>query len=196
MESVSSRTFDIVAIATSAGGLHALSELLSPLPADFPVPLLVVQHLTPSQPSHLVHILERRILLRVKEAEAGEGLEPGTVYVAPDRHLLVSENRRVVLSTDPRVHFVRPAADRLFESVAECFRDHVIAVVLTGCGSDGESGVNAVKALGGIVIAQDEGTSEHFGMPRAAIRSGFVDFVLPLPQISARLLALVKGEER
>jgi two-component system chemotaxis response regulator CheB len=192
MRPVSIGTFDIVAIATSAGGLQALSEL----PADFPVPILVVQHLQPKQPSHLVHILQRRTRLQVKQAEAGDLLQPGTIYIAPpDRHLLVSEDHRVVLSDDPLVHFVRPAADRLFASVAEHFHEHAIAVVLTGCGSDGEEGVYAVKVHGGIVIAQDEGTSEHFGMPRAAIRSGLVDFVLPLTEIPGRLLALVSQDK-
>jgi two-component system, chemotaxis family, protein-glutamate methylesterase/glutaminase len=109
--------------------------------------------------------------------------------------LLVNPDSTLSLSQSELVHFVRPSADLLFESVAASYRERAIAVVLTGTGSDGVMGVQAIKKMGGTVIAQDEATAEFFGMPSAAIQSGSVDFVLPLNEISAALIALVvKGE--
>jgi Chemotaxis response regulator containing a CheY-like receiver domain and a methylesterase domain len=117
------------------------------------------------------------------------------VYVAPpDRHLLVNDDGTLSLSRTELVNFLRPSADLLFESVAASFKDRAIAVVLTGTGSDGSKGLHAIKKMGGTIISQDEGTSEFFGMPAAAIRTGLVDFVLPLNQIAAALTTLVRGE--
>ncbi len=184
--------FDVVALAASAGGLQALSEVLSGLPADFPATLVVVQHLDPRHRSLMADILNRRTSLAVKEAEEGEKLVSGTVYIAPpDRHLLVNPDGSLSLSQSELVHFVRPSADLLFESVAASFRERVIAVVLTGTGSDASMGVKAVKKMGGTVIAQDEATSEFFGMPGATIRTGTVDFVLPLSEVAQALVTLV-----
>jgi two-component system chemotaxis response regulator CheB len=186
--------FDVVAIASSAGGLAALTSTLSGLPADLPAPILVVQHLDRRHRSLLAEILGRRTELVVKQAEEGESIASGTVYIAPpDRHLLANPNRSLSLTQSELVHFVRPSADLLFESVAASFRDRAIAVVLTGSGSDGSMGVKAVKQMGGTVIAQDERTSQFFAMPSAAIETGQVDFVLPLDEIPAALLSLVVG---
>lgn len=182
----------VVALAASAGGLRALSEVLSALPADFPAAIVVVQHLDRHHPSLMAGILGRRTALHVEEAREGERLRPGTVLVAPpDRHLLVNPDGTVSLSQAALVHFVRPSADLLFESVAASFTTRVIAVVLSGSGSDGAMGTRAVKKVGGTVIAQDEATSEFFGMPGAAIQAGDVDFVLPLVQIPAKLVSLL-----
>ncbi len=183
--------FEIVAMAASAGGLSALQEVLSGLPSDFPAPIVVVQHLDPRHHSLLADILNKRIKLAVKEVEDGEKLEPGTVYTAkPDRHLLVSPHGTVSLTQSELVHFVRPSADLLFESVAASYKERAIAVVLTGNGSDGSMGVKAIKTTGGTVIAQDEATSEFYGMPAAANATGLVDFVLPLEDISAALMTM------
>jgi two-component system chemotaxis response regulator CheB len=181
----------VVAIAASLGGLDALSRLLGALPPDFPVPVLVVQHLSARFPSHLVELLSRRCALAVTWAQPGQLLRPGVVYVAPpDRHLVVGVARMVRLSEAPHVQFVRPSADLLFESVAGAYRERAIAVVLTGTRSDGARGVGAIKRAGGRVLAQDEASSRAFGMPRAAIATGCVDFVLPLPTIAPALVAL------
>ncbi|HWE36717.1 MAG TPA: chemotaxis protein CheB [Isosphaeraceae bacterium] len=185
----------VVAIAASAGGLEALSRLLGALPADFPAPILVLQHLDPGRPSLLAQILGRRTKLMVKQAEAGEPVRPGAVFVAPPgRHLLVDAGGRLSLSTSELIHLVRPSADRLFESVAEGFGPRAVAVVLTGTGSDGEGGVRAVRRRGGTVIAQDPATATYAGMPAAAVRTGCVDLVLPLDQIAPRLVALATAE--
>jgi two-component system chemotaxis response regulator CheB len=185
-------TFEVVAIAASAGGLTALGLVLSGIPGAFPAAVLVVQHLDPRHPSFMADILKRRTALRVKEAEDGERLELGTVFIAPpNRHLLVNPDATIALTQSELVHFVRPSADLLFESVAAAFRDRAIAVVLSGTGSDGSMGVGAIKKMGGLVIAQDERSSEFFGMPSAAIKTGHVDFTLPLAEIPAALVALV-----
>ncbi len=180
--------FDVIGVAASAGGLRALSVLLSGLPADFPAPIAVVQHLDPRHPSLMAGILGRVARLTVKEAQEGEALRPGVVYLAPpDRHLLVNANGTCTLTRTELVHFVRPSADLLFESLAASFKSRAVAVVLTGSGSDGSLGIRAIKRMGGHAIAQDEATSEFFGMPDAAIRTGAVDCVLPLDQIAASL---------
>ena len=182
----------VVAIASSAGGLEALSMVLAGLPADFPAAVVIVQHLDRSHPSHMAAILDGRTALSVKEARQGDVLRRGQVYVAPpDHHLLVNGDGTLALSHAELVHFVRPSADLLFESVAATYRDRAIAVVLTGTGSDGTTGVRAVKKMGGTVIAQDEQSARFFGMPAAAIETGVVDQVLPLADIPPSLQDLL-----
>lgn len=188
--------FDVVALAASAGGLNALTQLLAALPTDFPAAIVVVQHLDPRHRSLMADIVSRRTPLRVKQASQGDRLQPGTVYIAPpNRHLLVNPDSSLALTVTELVSFVRPSADLLFESVAAAYKERAIAVVLTGTGSDGAMGVRAIKKLGGTVIAQDDKTAEFSGMPGAAIRTGSVDFVLPLAEIASALITLVMGGE-
>jgi two-component system chemotaxis response regulator CheB len=188
--------FDIVALAASAGGLRALSQVLAALPGNFPATLVVVQHLDPRHRSLMADILSRRTDLAVKQATEGERLNASTAYIAPpNRHLLVNSDGTLSLSQSELVHFVRPSADLLFESVAASFKERAIAVVLSGTGSDGSMGVKAIKKMGGTVIVQDEKSAEFFGMPGAAIETGSVDFVLPLEEIPSALITLViKGD--
>ena len=184
--------FALVAIASSAGGLVALRELLSGLPRGFGGAVLIVQHLDRERRSVIAEIMQRHSKLAVRQASEGEAIEPGVVLIAPpNQHLLVSAERRVHLTDTELVHFVRPAADLLFESAAEVFKQRVIGVVLTGTGFDGATGVEAVKRMGGTVIAQDEASSQFFGMPGAAAATGGVDYVLPLNEIALRLVKLV-----
>lgn len=188
--------FDLVAIAASAGGLDAISQVLSKLPANFPAAIVIVQHLDPRHRSLMADILSRRTPLPVKEAEEGDRIAPGTVYVAPPNyHSLVDPNGTLSLTQSEMVHFVRPSADLLFDSVATSYKERAIAVVLTGTGNDGIMGVQAIKKMGGTVIAQDEETSDFFGMPGTAIQTGSVDTILPLPEIAVALIALVVREE-
>ncbi len=188
--------FDVVAIGASAGGLTALSKILAAMPADFPAAILVVQHLDPRHRSLMAQILNRRASLNIQEAKEGDVLQPGTVYIAPpNHHLLVNADGTLALTQSELVHFVRPSADLLFDSVAAVYKDRAIAVVLTGTGSDGAMGVQAIKKMGGTVIAQDEKSAEFSGMPVAAIHTGNVDFVLPLDEIPSALATLVmKGD--
>jgi len=188
-------TFDIVALTASAGGLAALSRVISMLPRDFPAAVVVVQHLDPRHRSLMADILARRTRLPVKEAEHGEHIRPATVYVAPpNSHLLVNSDGTLSLSQSELVHFVRPSADLLFESVAASYKDRAIAVVLTGTGMDGKMGVQAIKKMAGTVIVQDKQTSEFFGMPDAAMQTGCVDFVLPIDEVADALIKLVMGD--
>lgn len=184
--------FDLVALAASAGGLNALTQVLAGLPSSFPAATIVVQHLAPRHESLMVEILSRRLVLPVQQAKNGDRLQSGIVYIAPpDYHVLVNANSTLTLNQSARVNFVRPAADRMFDSIAESYGKRAIAVVLTGTGKDGAAGVQALKQRGGVIIAQDEASAEFFGMPSAAIDTGMVDFVLPLSAIAAKLVALV-----
>jgi two-component system, chemotaxis family, protein-glutamate methylesterase/glutaminase len=186
--------FEIVALAASAGGLRALTDVLATLPADFRAALVVVQHLDPRHRSLMAEILGKRTALRVQEAREGDLLQPGVAYVAPpNRHLLVNTDATLSLSQTELVHFVRPSADLLFESTAAAYRERAIAVVLSGTGRDGSMGVKAIKKMGGTVIVQDEKTSEFFGMPDAAQQTGIADFILPLSEIAGALRTLVNG---
>ncbi|KAB8319129.1 chemotaxis protein CheB [Tolypothrix campylonemoides VB511288] len=188
--------YNVVAIAASKGGLKAISQIVSALPPDFPAAIIVVQHLSPQYRSYLAEILSKRTALRVKQAEQGDLLRPGTIYTAvPDKHLLVNPNGTLSLSDAPKMNFVRPAGDKLFMSVAETFKSRAIAVVLTGKDGDGVLGVLAVKKHGGTVIVQNEATSECFSMPQSAIDTGKVDYVLPVDAIAHQLVSLVMSEK-
>ena len=183
--------FDIVAIGASAGGVEALHVVVSALPAHFPAPVLVVQHMDPRHKSMLAGLLARRSQLSVKQASADEEIRPGTVYIAqPDAHLLV-RNRRLLLTDTAQVHFSRPSIDLLFHSVADAYGDRAIAVVLSGSGVDGADGIRAVKAKGGTTVAQNPASAAHSGMPQAARATGCVDVVLPLEEIGPALVSLV-----
>lgn len=185
--------YDVVAIGGSAGGIQALIAVLSSLPASFPLPILVVQHLSATLPSRLPEVLGWRTSLRAKWAQDGEPLAPGTVYVAPpDRHLLVGTGRRVALSSAERAGRWRPSVDALFHSAAEVCGARAIAVVLSGVMWDGAAGVAAVAERGGITIAQDEATCDHFDMPAAALDLGRADVVLPPRKIAQALQVLAE----
>ncbi|MCX4914317.1 MULTISPECIES: chemotaxis protein CheB [unclassified Streptomyces] len=189
--------YAVVAVASSAGGIYALIELLGGLGADFPVPVLVVQHLDRRHRTVIADVLSRRTELAVKLAEADERIEAGTVYIAPpDRHLLAGPEGVLSLSNSELVHFVRPSADLLFESLAGAYGDRAIVCVLTGSGGDGAMGVDAVKSRGGTVIAQDPASAQFRGMPEAAVATGAVDFVLPLGEIAELMRGLVGNDKK
>lgn len=184
--------YNVVALGASLGGLKAISQILSALPADFPAAIAVVQHLCPLYPSHMADILNRCTSLRVKQAAPGDSLRPGTVYIAPaNNHLEVNPDGTLSLSQSERVNFARPSADVLFESVATSFKDRAIAVVLTGRGQDGAKGVQAIYKMGGVVIAQKEATCACPSMPGFAIDTGCVDLVLSPDQIPFALETLL-----
>jgi two-component system, chemotaxis family, protein-glutamate methylesterase/glutaminase len=182
--------FAIVAVAASAGGLHAIGTVLAGLRAEFAAPLLVVQHLDRRHRSLMAEILGRRTALAVKEAAHGEHVRSGIAYVAPpDHHLLIEPDGTLLLTRTKLVHFVRPSADLLLESVAGSFGERAIGVVLSGTGRDGALGAEALRKTGGTMIVQDEASAEHTGMPHAA--RPYADFVLPLEEIAPALERLV-----
>lgn len=184
--------FDIVAIGASAGGIQALTEVISALPSYFPVSIVVVQHVAPYRPSLVPKIIKLRTKLAVKEAQEGETLVPSTVYFAPpDQHMRVRSGDILSISDSAKIQFSRPSVNPLFESVAAVYGKRAIGVVLTGAGSDGSAGVQAIKKADGRVLVQDKFTAQVNGMPDAAIRTGCIDFVLPLSKIAAALVTLV-----
>jgi two-component system chemotaxis response regulator CheB len=179
----------VVAVVGSAGGIGALQVVLGGLPADLDASVLAVIHLMRLAPSVLPSILARGTELRVEQAVDGALLEPGVVRVAPpDAHMLVDEHETIRLDQSELVHHVRPSADVLLLSLARNHRGPCTAIVLSGTGIDGAAGTAAVKRAGGRVLAQDEATSQYFGMPGAAILAGGVDEVLPLDEIAAAVL--------
>jgi len=180
-----------VVIGTSAGGLSAVAALLDGLPSAFPVPVVLVLHLSPDRPSLLVEVLARRTRLRVQWAVDGGRLDAGTVHVAPpNHHVVFKADGTLLLVQSPRIHYSRPSVDMLFASAAQAFGSRTLAIILTGTGNDGSDGVPVVRRHGGVVIAQDEASSQVFGMPRSAIATGCVDRVLPLGEIGPALVQL------
>jgi two-component system, chemotaxis family, protein-glutamate methylesterase/glutaminase len=154
--------------------------------------MVIVQHLEPHRVSALTEVLGKHATIHIAQASTGMKLERGHAYLAPpDHHLTVTAKRVIRLTSTPRVHFVRPSADVLFESVANVFGLHAIGVVLSGTGFDGSTGAAAIKKAGGAVVVQDEATSQHFGMPGNVVRAGNADAVLPLENISAHLMGLM-----
>jgi two-component system chemotaxis response regulator CheB len=185
--------FDVVAIGASAGGVEALHVVVNGLPAGFPVPIVIVQHLDPRHRSRLADLLNRRSRMPVKQAVDGEALQRGVVYLAaPDAHLLVRAGH-VVFSGLPQVHFSRPSIDLLFASVADAYGDRALAVVLSGTGVDGADGVRAIKAKGGTTIVQNPASAAHAGWPPAARATGCADHVLPLEHIGPALVDLLRN---
>jgi len=183
---------EVIAIAASTGGPAALHRILTTLPADFPVPILVVQHISRGFIAGFADWLDKASPLRVKLAEEGEALRPGTVYVAvDDHHLCLSPSRRIHLSTAPAVGGFRPSGTVLFESVATAFGRSAVAVILTGMGRDGVDGLRAIRRDGGRTVAESEATAVIFGMPAAAVRAGLADFILPLDEVCAALAGVL-----
>lgn len=188
---LSDGSYDLIVMASSAGGIQALQAVLSALPANFPIPIAIVQHRTAALPNRLAEVLGARSSLSVKIAREGEIMAPGTVYLAPpDRHLTVGRDRSVRLIDGRRIRHVHSSANPLFASAAESLGGRVIAVVLTGGDRDATDGVQSVRAAGGVVLAQDEATSEFFAMPQSAINTGCVDSILALPDIAPALVRL------
>jgi two-component system chemotaxis response regulator CheB len=182
------RTASVVGICASTGGPNALATILRALPPSFPFPILVVQHISPGFTEGLIRWLGGVIPLPVRRAEHGAPLAPG-VWVAPEgSHLKISRSGRMVLDSEPAGRH-RPSADVLLQSLAAHAGAEAVAVVLTGMGRDGSEGVSAVRAVGGLAIAQDADSSVVFGMPKAAVEKG-AELVLGLNEIAGELLRL------
>lgn len=186
---------ELIAIGTSLGGLHALMALLSGLPASLSVPVVIVQHRGPAAGGEgLAPLLRAHTPLAVVEAEDKMPIESGTVYLAPaDYHLLVESRGLLALTTEAPVRSARPSIDVLFESAAQAYGPSLLGVLLTGASADGAEGLARVKARGGCAIVQDPASAECHIMPAAALAATAVDYVLPLPHIGQRLVALAEG---
>jgi two-component system, chemotaxis family, protein-glutamate methylesterase/glutaminase len=178
---------DIVAIGTSTGGPNALAGLVPQFPADFPVPIVIVQHMPPLFTRLLADRLNRAARLTVQEGQEGKKVESGQVWIAPgDQHMTVArKGGDVVLALKqyPPENSCRPAVDVLFRSVAQTYGANVLAVVLTGMGSDGTRGARVIRDAGGEVIVQDDATSVVWGMPGSVVAASLADRIYPLPSI-------------
>ncbi|MBW4555315.1 MAG: chemotaxis protein CheB [Trichormus sp. ATA11-4-KO1] len=187
-------SFKIVLIGTSLGGLSALKIILGNLPADFLVPIVIVQHRHKNSDNTLEALLQEQTFLPIKEVEDKDKILPGNVYLAPaDYHLLI-EPGYFALSTDEPVSYARPSIDVLFESAADIYAEQVIGVILTGANHDGTQGLKKIKARGGITIVQEPATAESSIMPQAAISAVTVDWILSLAEI-ANLLKVLSATE-
>jgi two-component system, chemotaxis family, protein-glutamate methylesterase/glutaminase len=181
--------YKAIAIGTSAGGLFALSTLLQELPADFPVPVLVVQHRAKDQKSLLEEVLQSKTRIRIKQADEKETIKKGIVYIAPpDYHLLVEEDDTFSLSSDEFVRYSRPSIDVLFESSAVVFREKLVGIILTGASNDGAAGIKAIARNGGLTIAQNPAEAEYPYMPQASIDTKKIKHVWTLQEIKKFLL--------
>ncbi len=193
-DSTEQRRYTAVVIGTSAGGLQALSTILPALPADFPVPVMVVQHRLATADVSLDELLGDQCSVTVKQAEDKEAPAAASVYIAPpDYHLLIEADRSFSLSVDPPIHFARPAIDVLFETAAEAYGRMLIGIVLTGASRDGAAGLRKITTLGGHAVVQDPATAHSAVMPQAAIAAARVDRILPLDEIAAHLTTLCMG---
>jgi two-component system, chemotaxis family, protein-glutamate methylesterase/glutaminase len=183
---------EVVAIGSSTGGPNALAVLLPALAKQFPVPIVVVQHMPPLFTRLLAERLNKQSSIAVHEGKEGELLNAGYVWIAPgDFHMKVVREKqaavRTTMNQDPPQNSCRPSVDVLFESVAEVFGANTLAVVLTGMGSDGVRGAQLIREAGGQVIVQDEATSVVWGMPGSVAAAGLAEGIFPLNEIAGEL---------
>ena len=194
-EMESSAIRNLIVVAASAGGISPLIQVISQLPKGLEAAVIVVQHLSAKRETVLPEMLNRQSNLQVSLAEDGMAIEVGNVYVAePGKHLLVEGEVLSVVFSE-RVLYVRPSADLLFVSAAGSFGRRVIGVVLSGTGKDGALGCVAIKAKGGVTMAQDEATAGYYGMPGNAIDADAIDYVLSPGGIADKIVRLVKSDE-
>jgi len=180
-----------VVMGGSAGGVEALAAILSMLPSDFALPVLVVQHLHPRDDGSFARNFASATRLRVVEPCDKERIEPGCVYAAPaNYHMLVERNGTIALSVDERVNWSRPSIDVLFESATHAWGEALVAVILSGANADGAKGMAAVKEAGGLTIVQDPASAQTPIMPQAAIDAGAAEEVLRAEEIGRRLIEL------
>jgi len=181
-----------VAIGISTGGPDALARLLPSFPANFPLPVLIAQHMPPIFTTLLAKRLSEKCALPVRECQPGDILRPSCIWIAPgDYHMVVqAEGIGKILCTNqaPRENFCRPSVDVLFRSVAEVFGANSLGVILTGMGQDGLKGCEALCAAGASVIVQDEASSVVWGMPGFVARAGLAEKILPLDQIAREIV--------
>jgi two-component system chemotaxis response regulator CheB len=185
----------LVASGASTGGPNALSLVLPKLRRDFPVPVVVVQHMLPTFTHHFALRLDALCQLRVVEPKSGDPLQPGHIYIAPgDYHLVVGRRGRegfATLNQGPPENFCRPAVDVMFDSAASTYGASVLGVVLTGMGQDGYRGSGLIRQAGGNVIVQDEATSVVWGMPGFVANAGLATQILPIDRVASEIERLV-----
>ncbi|EKV30440.1 Chemotaxis protein methyltransferase CheR [Caenispirillum salinarum AK4] len=190
------RKVTVVGIAASAGGLEALGHLVTHLPADSTMAYVVVQHMAPQHPSMLAQLLARQTDLKVVEITDGMRVEPNVIHITPPNTDLDIEDGTLSLREPHAAIGPKPSADYFFASLAEDQGENAIGIILSGTGSDGAHGVRAVKAAGGITMAQDEDSARYAGMPRAAVETGCVDFIMTPERMGEELVELLVNPKR
>ncbi|MCK5127736.1 MAG: chemotaxis response regulator protein-glutamate methylesterase [candidate division Zixibacteria bacterium] len=187
------KTMRIVAIGTSTGGPPALQAVIPRLPKEFPVPVLVVQHMPPTFTKSLANRLNGLSALEVKEAEHGDRIERGHVYIAPgDKHMTVQKQGSthiIKLSDEPSETLYKPSVDIMMNSVEDNYKGSTLGVIMTGMGNDGVNALQRIKDSGGSIIAQNEDTCVVYGMPRAAVDAGIADKVSPVEYIARDIVS-------
>lgn len=187
------KEYDAIVIGASAGGLYAMISILQPLPANYPLPIMVVQHRAKDERSLLEEVLQQKCLIRIKQADEKEEIKPGIVYIAPPNyHLLIENNGTFSLSYDVPVNYSRPSIDVLFETAADVFKERLLGIILTGANKDGAAGIKKIRTLGGVTIAQDPETADYREMPQAAINTGAIQHILTPAAIGSFLLDCMK----
>ncbi len=189
----SKKISQVVVIGTSAGGLSALKRLISQLPTDFPLPVLVVRHISPDATGNvLLNELNKLNSVKCQHAKSGNTLKPGYLYIAPsDHHLMIGGNLKMLVTKGAQENRSRPAIDPLFRSAAVAFGTGVIGILLTGYLDDGTAGMKAIKRCGGICIVQDPDEAEYPDMPRNALNNVKVDYCLPIPEMGSLLHKII-----
>lgn len=188
--------YNVIVLGASSGGMEVVKSIVTVLPGDFSLPIVIVHHLPDSPNSGWADLLNERSQVKVKEADEKEKIEAGTVYLAPaNYHLLVEADLTLTLTIDERVNYARPSIDVLFETAAESCRGELIGIVCTGANGDGAQGLRHIKQNGGLTIVQDPETAEAKSMPLAAIRIANPDFILSPKEILSLLLAIHKNRK-
>ena len=178
-------SFQAVVIGSSAGGLNALKTIFATLDKTFPLPIIIVQHISPDSDNYLPLFLDNLKKIKVKEADEKEIPQNGICYVAPPNyHLLIEGDKSFTLTVGERVNYARPSIDVLFETAAEAYREGLIGIILTGANNDGSQGLKKIKEMGGLAIVQDPEEAESDSMPLSALEVTNVDHVMKLKEIT------------
>lgn len=193
VRSTGERRVGIVAIGTSTGGPRAVQDIIPRLPKEFPVPIVIAQHMPANFTGPFAERLNQLSQITVKEAEEGESLKPGVALVAPGRgHMRIKRMRGIDVVVSVEEHheefIYRPSVDFLMQSVSECFPGRALGVILTGMGNDGVKGLTSLKQTGGRIFAQNEESCVVYGMPRAVVDAGIADKILAIEEIAGEII--------
>lgn len=188
------RKIEVVLIGASTGGPKALQEVLTRIPTNIGIPILVVQHMPEGFTKVFAERLDKVCNLKVVEAEDDMKIKKNTIYIAKGgAHMMIGNDKAIHFSKEPAIWGVRPAVDKLFNSAIDVYGANILSVILTGMGRDGAEGTKNIKLNGGVTISEDKSTCTIYGMPKAAYETGKVDFVLPLDKISEQIVKIAKG---
>ncbi len=190
-------SYKAIVIGASAGGFFALKKLITALPSDFSIPILIVQHISPTSDSYMAKHLNKLSGLTVKEADEKEIIKPGHVYIAPPNyHILIEEDCTISLSTSEKKNYSRPSIDILFETATFAYGEELIGIVLTGANNDGSSGLLSIKNSGGYCIVQDPDEAEVDTMPLAAIKTSNPQKILTIEGIAKLLIKINNASKK